>query len=106
MQNLKRDIFFSFLGYDLAFFEKHKTGELMSRLGRDVAVAKETVSYNFTTFIKNLLICLSNVVMMFHLSWKVSLAILPIFPTYYVATRYYFSKRKQIEKKCSDISVA
>jgi len=106
MQNLKRDIFFSFLGFDLAFFEKHKTGELMSRLGRDVSVAKETVSYNSTTFIKNLLICISNVVMMFHLSWKVSLAVLPIFPTYYVVTRYYYAKCKQIEKKCSDICVS
>lgn len=78
----------------------------MSRLGRDVATAKSAVSFNTTMLLRNLMLCLSNVVMLFILSWKVSLAILPIIPSYYLVTKYYSFKSKAIEKKTSDISAA
>lgn len=94
MMRLKRDIFAAFVGYDIAFFEKNKTGDLMSRLGRDVATAKAAVSFNSTMLLRNLLLCLSNVVMLFVLSWKVTLAIIPIIPAYYVVTKVYSFKSK------------
>lgn len=94
MMSLKRDIFGMFIGYDIAFFEKNKTGDLMSRLGRDVATAKAAVSFNSTMLLRNLLLCVSNVVMLFVLSWKVTLSIIPIIPSYYLVTKYYSFKSK------------
>lgn len=106
MHHLKVDIFDRFLGYDVAFFEKNKTGDLMSRLGRDVATAKAAVSFNSTMLLRNVMLCLSNIVMLFFLSWKVTLAIIPIIPAYYLVTKYYSFLSKEVEKRTSDIGAA
>lgn len=94
MLNLKKDIFGMFIGYDIAFFEKNKTGDLMSRLGRDVATAKSAVSFNSAMLLRNFLLCGTNIIMLFFLSWKVTLAIIPIIPSYYLVTKYYSFKSK------------
>ncbi|KAL4463265.1 hypothetical protein ABPG74_007266 [Tetrahymena malaccensis] len=103
---LKRDIFDRFVSYDVAFFEKNKTGDLMSRLGRDVSTARAAVSFNSTMLLRNFLLCISNIIMLFVLSWKVTLSIIPIIPSYYLVTKYYSYKSKQIEKRISDINAA
>jgi len=71
-----------------------------------VATAKAAVSFNSTMLLRNLMLCFSNIIMLFYLSWKVSLAILPIIPSYYLIAKYYSFKSKQIEKKVSDINAA
>ena len=78
----------------------------MSRLSRDVATAKVAVSFNSTMLLRNLMLCLSNIVMLFYLSWRISLSILPIIPTYYLIARYFSLKMKKVEKKVSDINAA
>ncbi|KAL4463264.1 hypothetical protein ABPG74_007265 [Tetrahymena malaccensis] len=103
---LKRDIFNKFIGYDVAFFEKYKTGDLMSRLSRDVQTVKALVSFNSNMLLRNFLLCVFNIIMLFVLSWKVTLSIIPIIPSYYFVTKYYSFKSKQIEKKISDINAA
>ncbi|KAL4482502.1 hypothetical protein ABPG72_001478 [Tetrahymena utriculariae] len=103
---LKKDIFHKFVSYDVAFFEKNKTGDLMSRLGRDVSTARAAVSFNSTMLLRNFLLCISNIIMLFVLSWKVTLSIIPIIPSYYLVTKYYSYKSKQIEKRISDINAA
>lgn len=78
----------------------------MSRIGRDVATAKSAVSFNSTMLLRNVLLTFSNFVMLFVISWKVTLSIVPIFPIYYTVTKLYTLKSKEIEKKVSDISAA
>ncbi|EAR88936.1 ABC-type multidrug transport system, ATPase and permease component (macronuclear) [Tetrahymena thermophila SB210] len=101
---LKRDIFNKFIGYDIAFFEKNKTGGLISRLSRDVQTVKALVSLNSNMLLRNFLLCIGNIIMLFVLSWKVTLSIIPLIPSYYFITQYYSFKSKQIEKKISDIN--
>lgn len=76
----------------MKFFESHTTGELLSRLGVDVIRAKSSVSYNTTILLRNLMLCISDMTMLFVLSWKVSLAIFPIFPAYYLVSKCYSYK--------------
>ncbi|EGR30239.1 hypothetical protein IMG5_137140 [Ichthyophthirius multifiliis] len=88
----------------MEFFEKHKTGELMSRLSRDISTAKAAVGFNTNMLLRNFFLIFSNLIMLFVISWKVSLAILPVVPAYYFVTKVYSSFSKKIEKKVSDIS--
>lgn len=55
-KDLRRDIFYKIQSLEFSFFDKASTGELMSRIGEDVDMVWETVSYGLRLFIE-MIIC-------------------------------------------------
>ena len=86
---MRTDVYKHFLDSDMAFFEKHKTGELMSRLGQDIFTAKQTATGNISTLIKSLLHCVTDMCMLFAISWRLTLTILLIIPIYACISHAY-----------------
>jgi ABC-type multidrug transport system fused ATPase/permease subunit len=78
--DMKTDIYQKFMRNDVYFFEQYKSGELVSRLGTDINQAKSAVSTNLTFLIRNIFTIVANIIIIFVMSWKLSLAVTTIIP--------------------------
>ncbi len=92
---MRTDFYAKFITNDMYFFEQHKSGELVSRLSSDVNQAKSAASNNLTFMIRNLIIIVSNIIILFTLSWRLTLLIMLLVPIYSIITRQY-SKRNKV----------
>lgn len=55
---LKNETFARFISFDIEFFENKKTGELLSRLGSDIATIRSATSSDISVLLKSLVIAL------------------------------------------------
>jgi ABC-type multidrug transport system fused ATPase/permease subunit len=60
------------LNAEIAFFDKHKSGELVSRLGSDTTLLQSVVSQNLPDFFTQFIKAITAMVLMFYLSVKLA----------------------------------
>lgn len=75
-KDLRRDIFYKVQSLEFSFFDKTNTGELMSRIGEDVDMVWETVSYGLRLFIEMIIIFVLCSTLMFSMSPTLAVACL------------------------------
>jgi len=78
--DVQTDVFSQLLRLGQDFYEKSQTGELLSRLTADTAQIRSAVGTAFTQTLRNLLMLLAAMVMMFATSAKLSLLVLVAIP--------------------------
>ena len=78
--NIQRDLFTNVLRQDLAFFQSHASGNLVSSLTNDVGAMRFATAETFTGLGKNLLTLIGLVVLMFYQNWQLSLLAFVVFP--------------------------
>lgn len=81
----------------------YKTGELISRLSNDINQAKSAISNNLTYLIRNIVNIIGSIVLLFMMSWKLTLIVLTIVPIYAVVTLQYTRKAKLLVRKKQDL---
>ena len=64
----------------LAFFERRRVGELVSRLSSDVTVMRSALTNNVATFLQQVLILIGSIGVMLVLNWRLTLFILVLTP--------------------------
>jgi ATP-binding cassette subfamily B protein len=74
--DLRRAVFDHLLGLSPAFFERARSGELMSRLTADATVVQQVIGYGLSMFVRNLLMMTGAAAMLFVTSWKLALLVL------------------------------
>ena len=74
--DLRRSVFDHLLGLAPAFFEKERSGEVISRLTNDTMLLQQVVGYGLSMFARNGLMTAGAVVMLFVTSWKLALLVL------------------------------
>jgi ATP-binding cassette subfamily B protein len=74
--DLRRAVFDHLLGLEAAFFEKERTGDVVSRLTNDVTLLQQVVGYGLSMFVRNGLMMAGAAVMLFVTSWKLALLVL------------------------------
>ena len=74
--DLRRAVFDHLLGLAPAFFEKERTGEVISRLTNDTTLLQQVVGYGLSMFVRNGLMTAGAAVMLFVTSWKLALLVL------------------------------
>lgn len=102
--DLKNECFEKFISYDIDFFDKRKTGELLSRLGSDIATLRMAIGANVSQFFRSLFLCISCFVIMFILSWRLALIISALVPIFMVFTTVFSQYLKQMTKKFQDLA--
>jgi subfamily B ATP-binding cassette protein MsbA len=100
---MKSDIFSKFIKNDMFFFEQYKSGELVSRLGSDVNQAKSAVSNNLTYMIRSIVIVFSNIIILFTMSWKLTMFVMLLVPLYSFITLQYSKRNKVLVREYQDI---
>lgn len=87
----------------LEFFEKHRVGELNSRISSDISLLQETLTSTLAEFIRQIIIIAGGVTLLALTSWKLTLFMLAIVPPMMLLAVYFgrfirkFSKQVQKE---------
>jgi ATP-binding cassette subfamily B protein len=74
--DLRRAVFDHILGLEPAFFEKERTGDVVSRLTNDATLLQQVIGYGLSMFVRNALMMAGAAVMLFVTSWKLALLVL------------------------------
>jgi ATP-binding cassette, subfamily B, bacterial len=74
--DMRRAVFDHILALDPAFFEKERTGDMVSRLTNDATLLQQVIGYGVSMFVRNALMIVGAAVMLFVTSWKLALLVL------------------------------
>jgi ABC-type multidrug transport system fused ATPase/permease subunit len=85
------------------FFEKYKSGELVSRLSSDVNQAKSAVSNNITYLIRSIVIIVGNFIILFTISIELTSMIMLLVPLYCFLTVHYSRRKKVLVREKQDV---
>ena len=73
----------------LGFYERNRTGAIISRLTNDVEALDQLVTEGVTSLVQNTLVLFGSAVILFVLDWRLALATLVVFPLMAVATSIF-----------------
>ena len=89
LQALRERVFRHLMDLSMDFYEREKTGRLVSRMTSDIDALQELISQGLVMFIQNILIFIGAVVVIFVMSWELALCILVIVPPVLIASRWF-----------------
>ena len=78
--DMQRDVFKRLMRMDIAFYQGHSTGEILTRFTSDVAMVKDAVLNSLTTFVKDSASVAFLVVLMFFQSFEMACVVFFVFP--------------------------
>ena len=70
--DLRRAVFDHILSLDPSFFEKERTGDVVSRLTNDATLLQQVIGYGVSMFVRNALMMVGAALMLFVTSWKLA----------------------------------
>lgn len=100
---LRQDTYNHIIKLPLKFFEKHRVGELNSRISSDISLLQETLTTTLAEFIRQIIIIAGGVTLLSITSWKLTLFMLAIVPPMILLAVFFgrfirkFSKEVQKE---------
>jgi ABC-type multidrug transport system fused ATPase/permease subunit len=77
---MRQELFDRILEKDIAYYDRTKTGELLSRLGNDIGTVQSVCSDNLSMLVRNLLQFLGSLAFLWVISWKLTLFIIVLTP--------------------------
>jgi ATP-binding cassette subfamily B protein len=80
LRDLRKQIFDHLMSLSLDFFERNRTGVLVSRMTADIDAMQDLVGQGLTVFITSALLFVGTVVVMLGMSWQLSIAVLIVVP--------------------------
>jgi ATP-binding cassette subfamily B protein len=89
LQELRERVFRHLMGLSMDFYEREKTGRLVSRMTADIDALQELISQGLVLFIQNILIFFGALIAIFIMSWQLALVTLIIVPPLLVASRWF-----------------
>ncbi|HUS65130.1 MAG TPA: ABC transporter transmembrane domain-containing protein [Kofleriaceae bacterium] len=103
---LRQDLYRRIIEQEIAFFDKERTGDLMSRLSSDTATLQGTVSANISFGLRNLIQLLGGVVLLFLTSPRLTLVILAVVPAIAVGAVVYGRRIRRLSRQVQDAIAA
>ncbi|KAI1709594.1 ABC transporter transmembrane region domain-containing protein [Ditylenchus destructor] len=88
-RTVRFDLFSSLVRQEVAFFDRHKTGEVTSRLTSDTTTMSDTVSLNVNVFLRNMVQMGGSLIFMMTLCWKLSLIPFVVVPIILMASKIF-----------------
>jgi ABC-type multidrug transport system fused ATPase/permease subunit len=95
LADLRNSLFRHLQRLSLGFYERNRTGVIISRLTNDVDALDQLVTEGVTSLLKNTLLLLGSIVILFALDWRLALATLTVMPALIVATAMFRSRSTQ-----------
>lgn len=89
LRDLRKRVFDHLVELDMGFFEREKTGRLVSRMTSDIDALQELVSQGLVMFVQNALLLAGAVVVILLMSWELALCVLVIVPPVFFASRWF-----------------
>ena len=102
MADLRRDLYNSIITQPVVFFEERRTGELTSRITADIEQLQAVFSITLAEFIRQVIILLSGVIIIFLWTPELSVIMLLTFPAIVIIAVIFGRYIRQISKKRQD----
>jgi hypothetical protein len=89
LRDLRERVFAHQLSSSMGFFDRHRTGTLVSRMTSDIEALQELIGQGLTMFVVNSLLLSGAVVVMVAMSWQLALGTLVVVPMLAKATSWF-----------------
>jgi ATP-binding cassette subfamily B protein len=89
LRDLREHVFRHLAALSMDFFEREKTGRLVSRMTSDIDAMEDLISQGLVMLVQNVLIFVGTLIVVFLISWQLSLAVLIIVPPLAIASRWF-----------------
>lgn len=99
---LRGQLYAHILDQEVAFFDKNRTGDLMSRLSSDATVLQNAVSVNISMGLRNIAGAIGGLAMMIYTSPKLALSILIVVPPVAVGIAFFGKKIRTFSKRTQE----
>jgi ATP-binding cassette subfamily B protein len=86
MQGMRQDLFDHMQDLSVGYYDRQNAGDLLSRLTNDMDAINSLLSQNLTAFIQSITMVIGVLIMMFSLSYQLTLAALIVIPLTFLAT--------------------
>lgn len=86
----------------LVFFEKHRVGELNSRISADISLLQETLTFTMAQFVRQIVIVIGGIVLLAITSMKLTLFMLAIIPPTVIIGRFFLRFIRKYARKMQD----
>ena len=100
--SMRQELFDKIIEKDVSYYDKTKTGELLSRLGNDIATVYSVCSDNLSMIVRNFLQFLGSLLFLWVISWKLTLFIIVITPIISFGLLFLFKVIKKYQKEYSN----
>jgi ABC transporter fused permease/ATP-binding protein len=102
INRLRQDLYQAMLAQEVAFFDKERTGDLMSRLSSDTATIQGSVSANISFGLRNLIQLVGGIALLIFTSPRLTLLILAVVPAIAVGAVVYGRRIRRLSRKVQD----
>jgi ATP-binding cassette subfamily B protein len=89
LRDLRNRLFRHLMRLGVDYFEREKTGKVVSRMTSDIDSLQELISQGLVLFVQNVLLFAGAVIVIVIMSWELALGVLVIVPPVYVASRWF-----------------
>jgi ATP-binding cassette subfamily B protein len=106
--DLRRDLYSHLVRLSFGFYDRHQTGQLMSRATVDLQGVRFFLGYGLIFFFQNVLTVVSVTAVLFFFQWKLALIVLAVIPII-VALAYRYSHiahptLRDVQQKLADVA--
>jgi ABC-type multidrug transport system fused ATPase/permease subunit len=106
LASLRQSTYNHLIRLPIKFFEKHRVGELNSRISSDISLLQETLTTTLAEFIRQIIIIAGGIALLAVTSWKLTLFMLAILPGMILLAvffgRYIRRLSKQVQKEVAN----
>jgi ATP-binding cassette, subfamily B, bacterial len=89
LRMLRKRLFSHVMSLSLDFFEREKTGKVVSRMTSDIDAMQELISQGLVLFVQNIFLFAGAVIVVVLMSWQLAAGVLIIVPPVYFASRWF-----------------
>ncbi|MDK0979082.1 ABC transporter ATP-binding protein [Clostridium perfringens] len=108
-KEIRMDLFKKIQSFEFSFFDSTNTGELMSRIGEDVDIVWETVSYGLRLLIEGIILFIISVTIMMSMSPSLTIIclviLLPVGGLAILVNKKFHRNYSKISDKVADINL-
>ncbi len=102
MRDLRKALYSKIITLPITFFEKHRVGELMSRITSDVTQLQDVLSITLAEFFRQIFTLVGGITLIILLSSKLTLFMLSTFPFLVIAAFFFGRFIRKNSKKVQD----
>lgn len=100
--DLRVDLYRHLATMPQSYFIHTRTGELLSRLADDVTKLQNTVGQDLSIFLRNVLMLVGGLAILFWMNWLLTAAMLAVVPALMIAANYWSRIIREISRQAQD----
>jgi ABC transporter fused permease/ATP-binding protein len=102
LADIRMDLYSKLMSLPMVFYDKNRSGELISRMTNDISVLHSTVSVTLAELLRQIVVLAVGITMIFVLTPTLSVFMLATFPVVVIAAFFFGKYIRKLSKKTQD----